>query len=305
MPVRVRWDVDFRGRPGRTKRIARQIREIAPLFVELRIEGEKGVSELSAIFTEIHKSTPKVAATIGLFPGSAAVSRRGYPIDFIWAVSAGSPFAGLLPGSARAISFTPDEDTIGALPRVLEEFAGSRALELHLPNVNAVRSLADKGHVPVPRPEQLREVARTFSKAGICLAGRKLSIHDHFLWEALRKAYPEAVGTRVEFSGCQAGSALVHVDWEGNVYPCDSLPIRLGNLIETPFAHIWRSPARQHVSAAIKEMPASCGTCGAYGGCLGGCRGLAYLASKSLDSRDPSCPVAADGSSTGDPESSS
>ena len=55
------------GRVGRPKRIARQIREIAPLFVELRIEGERGMAELSAVFTEIHKCGAKVGATAGLY----------------------------------------------------------------------------------------------------------------------------------------------------------------------------------------------------------------------------------------------
>lgn len=48
LPTRVRWEVDFRGRIGRPKRIARQIQEVAPEFVELKIEGDKGISELSA-----------------------------------------------------------------------------------------------------------------------------------------------------------------------------------------------------------------------------------------------------------------
>ncbi len=292
MPVRVRWDVDFGGRVGRPKRIARQIREIAPLFVELRIEGERGMAELSAVFTEIHKCGAKVGATAGLSHRSAAVVRWGYPIDLIWEIGAGGPFRGLLPEGARAVSFTPDEDTIGALPAVLEEFAASAALELHLPNVNAVRAVAAKGHVPVPRPGQVRDACGEIARAAIDLAGKKLVVHDYMLWKALRERFPAAVGDRVDFAGCQAGSSLVHVDWDGNVYPCDSLPIRLGNLLETPFERIWRSPAREKVFAAIKATPGACERCGAYGGCHGGCRGLAYLSAESFDARDPSCPGA-------------
>jgi GeoRSP system SPASM domain protein len=290
MPIRVRWDVDVRGRVGRPKRIARQIRGIAPLFVELRIEGEGGLSELSAIFTEIHKCNPRVAVTIGLFPKAHSALRWGYPIDFVWEIDGTRNFRNCLPDGAKAISFTPDEDTISSLPDLLEDFADSSVKELHLPNINAVRAIALKGHIPVPRPDQIRKASDEISRLELSLSGKRLVVHDYFLWKILRDVCPEDVGDRLEYSGCQAGTALAHVDWEGNVYPCDSLPIRLGNLLETPFERIWAAEARQRVAEAIKATPGDCEKCGVYGGCFGGCRGLGYLSSNSFDTKDPSCP---------------
>ncbi len=305
MPVRVRWDLDFGGRLGRPKRIARQIRDIAPLFVELRIEGERGMAELSAVFTEINKCGAKVRVTAPLSRRSAAVTRWGYPVDLVWDVGAGGPFRALLPDGARAVAFTPDADTVAALPAVLVEFAASEALSLHLPNVNAVRAVAAKGHVPVPAGGQVRDACREIARAAIDLSGKALVVHDYNIWKMLRGRFPAAVGERAEFAGCQAASTLIHVDWDGNVYPCDSLPIRLGNLLETPFEQIWRSPAREKVFAAIKATPGACGTCMAYGECLGGCRGLAYAAHDSLDAPDPSCPDAAPGGPSGQTDSRS
>ena len=293
MPARVRWDVDFDGRVGRPKRIARQIREIAPLSVDLRIEGERGMAELSAVFSEINKCGAKVHVTAGLSLRSRAAARWGYPFELVWEVGPGAPFRALLPEGARAIAFTPDADTVGALPAVLAEFAGSAARELRLRNVNAVRALAAKGHVPIPGARQMRAVCEEIARSTLDLGGRTLIVHDYFLWKALRERFPEASGDRVEFAGCQAGSSLVHVDWDGNVYPCDSLPIRLGNLLETPFERIWRSPARENLFAAIRATPGACGGCDAYSGCLGGCRGLAYAAHGSVGAPDPSCPGSA------------
>ncbi len=295
MPARVRFDVDFEGRVGRPKRIARQIREIAPLSVDLRIEGERGMAELPAVFSEINKCGAKVGVTAGLSLRTRAAVRWGYPFELAWDVGAGGPFRDLLPEGAGTIAFTPDADTIGALPAVLAEFAGSPARELRLGNVNAVRAVAAKGHVPVPAARQVREACDEIARAPVDLAGRVLVVHDYFLWKALRARFPEAAGERVEFAGCQAGSSLAHVDWDGNVYPCASLPIRLGNLLETPFERIWSAPARVNLFAVIRGTPAACGGCAAYGGCLGGCRGMAYLSSGSFDSGDPSCP-GADGS---------
>lgn len=291
MPIRVRWDVDFRGRAGRTKRIARRIREASPLFVELRVDGEKGLTEFPAVFSEIHKGDARIEATFRLSPKTAAAARRGYPIDFIWKIGAREPFTRLLPDGARAISFVPDEDTYPDLPDILEEFAESGLDTLHLPNVNAVKALAEKGHVPIPRRSQLQEAAEHIPALRVSLSGKKIVVHDFFLWRVLRGAFPNEVGERVEFSGCQAGSALAHVDWEGNVYPCDSLPILLGSLEERSFEAIWDAPARKQVLSAIRSVPAPCGSCDSLKGCLSGCRGLAYVASGTLEATDPCCTV--------------
>jgi radical SAM protein with 4Fe4S-binding SPASM domain len=276
MPTRVRWDVDFHGRAGRTKRIARQIREASPGIVELRIEGEKGISELPAVFTEIQKGNPRVEATVRLFPGSTAIAQRGYAMDFVWRVDPRAPFRSLLLPGSEAISVSIDEDSLPHLPDVLEEFAGGGARTMHLTNVNAVRALAEVGHVPVPRPGQLQEAAETISRLPISLAGKKLVIQDYFFWKLLHAVFPDEAGEKIEFSGCQAASALAHVDWEGNVYPCDSLPIRLGNLQERTFEKIWRSPARVQILEVLRASPASGGPCEPLKGCVSGCPGLAY-----------------------------
>jgi radical SAM protein with 4Fe4S-binding SPASM domain len=279
LPIHIRWDVDFRGRIGRPKRIARQIREIAPEFVELTFEGDRGISELSGIFTEIHKRNPKVEATVGLTAKATAAARWGYPITFLWAFEGGKTFSHCIPKDARAVSFTPEEETIHLLPEILEDFAESAAKELHLPNVNAIRALAAKGHIPVPRSAQFREVSEKLARSRIPLEGKRLVVHDFFLCQILRDVFPDEGGKRVEFPGCEAGTRLAYVDWDGNVYPCDSIPIRLGNLLETPFERIWRSPARLRVVEAIHSLPVDCDSCMAHSGC----RGLAHFASGGID----------------------
>lgn len=289
VPVRVRWDVDFHGRAGRTKRIARQIREASPKVVELRIEGEKGISELPAVFAEIHKCNPWIEATVRLFPGAAALAQRGYPMKFVWEVDVREPFDGLLPHGAEAISFTADESSLAGLPDVLEEFTGSRARVLHLPNVNAIRALAEVGHVPIPRIEQLQAAVESVSRLSVSLKGKSLVIHDYFLWKLFHDVLPEETGKRIGFLGCHAASALAYVDWDGNVYPCDSLPIRLGNLQEATLQRIWRSPARIQILDTLRAAPSGCEGCSQFEGCHAGCRGLAYTVSGSLSSRDPFC----------------
>lgn len=278
MPVNVRWGVDFRGRVGRSKRIAREIREIAPEVVELQIEGDRGISELPAVLAEILQCHPRVEAAVGLFPTAAAAARRGYPVTFVWTVDGGKPFAHCIPEDAHAVLFVPDEDTIRLLPTVLGEFARSGAGELHLPNVNAVRALAAKGHVPVSRPEQIREASEAIERLSLALGGKRIVVQDYGLCRFLHRAFRSDAEGCVAFSSCHGGSRVAYVDWDGEVYPCDALPIRLGNLHETSFERIWRSSARLRIAEALRASPPDCGMCATYSGCVGGCgpsRGLA------------------------------
>jgi len=97
----------------------------------------------------------------------------------------------------------------------------------------------------------------------------------------LRSVLPDGEGERVEFSGCEAGTRLVYINWEGNVYPCDSIPILLGNLLETSFEQIWCSAARQRIVEAIHSVPIDCDSCVAHSGC----RGLAHFASGNFDAK--------------------
>lgn len=290
MPVRIRWDVDFRGRSERPKRIARAIREAAPLFLELRFDGKKGVANLPAIFAEMNQGGSRIEATLRLSGETGSVATAGYPARFRWEIDPSGRFPVTLPRGASAVSFTPDEDSIGHLPDLIADFADSRAKELILPNVNAIRALKVNGSVPIPAPGQLREVSGRIAALSVPLNGKRIVVHDFFLWQALKTAFPMAVGERVEFSGCQAGTALAYVDWEGNVYPCDSLPIQLGNLLDTSFERIWRSPSREKLADTIRSTPGGCLDCADRVGCHGGCRGLAFVTDNSFACPDPSCP---------------
>ncbi len=290
MPMRIRWDVDFRGGAGRAKRIARRIREAGPLLIEPRIEGKKGISLLPAILSEFLACNPRIVATVDWFPGAGKIAERGYPMEFVWGIRSGESIPEGIPEGSAAISFIPDEETFPELPRILDEFSRSGLAELHLPNVNAVRAVAEKGHVPVPSPSRMPEAAERIRGLGLSMTGKRLLVHDFFLWKFLKECFPEEVGGRTEFSGCQAGSGLAHVDWEGNVYPCDALPLRLGNILESPLSEIWGSPARERIFEAIRSIPAACGSCDGRKECISGCRGLAYVAAGTLDAPDPSCP---------------
>ncbi len=185
--------------------------------MELEIEGEKGLEELPAVFAEIHRGNPRVEARVRLFPGASAVLRWGYPMAFVWELYPPGPIDDAIPEGAIAVSVCPDEDAMELLPEIVESFADSRVRELRLTNVNAMRALAEKGHIPIPKAEQIRVASERISRLRLSLSGRKLVVHDYFLWRALKEKFPRETGERVDFSGCQAASGLAYIDWEGNV----------------------------------------------------------------------------------------
>lgn len=291
LPIRIRWDLDSGGESGSILRIASRIREAEPLFVELSVAGEAGLRFLRPLLDALSGGFTRISVTLGLHPGASGIA-SGLPLaEVTWRIASASDFP-RLPEGAKSLSFTPDGESIGRLPGILAAFFRSGATTLHLPNINAVRALAERGRVPVPEPGQYAEVERALGEAGTVPGGRQLVVHDYFLWRVLARRFPGSIGERLEFGGCQAGGALAYVDPAGGLYPCDSLPVKLGNLGGSDsFQALWDAPGRCGLVDAIRSTPSACAGCEALPACKAGCRGMAHVAKGTLDAPDPSCPV--------------
>jgi GeoRSP system SPASM domain protein len=111
----------------------------------------------------------------------------------------------------------------------------------------------------------------------------RITIHDPFLW---RVFFP-----KVEFpnGGCQAANTLLYISPEADVYPCPTLPIKIGSLLRSSLGDLIRSEAKKVLRAGILVAPKECGQCVGLVECKGGCRGRAYHQSNSLNMPDPSC----------------
>lgn len=290
LPIRVRWDIDSLDATGPVDRIADRIREIEPLFVELSVHGPAGLRHLPALLDAFGGGFTQRLLALGPFPGAAEAAAASAGVERLWRIAGPSDLDGLPAGVSEA-SFVPDAGAIDLLPAVLEAVAGSRAAVLHLPNINAVRASAQGLTVPIPTPAQYAALERRLSASPIPLAGKRLVVHDYFLWRVLARLHPESLGERLEFGGCQAGSALAYVDPAGVLYPCDSLPIPLGNLAgDRSFQQIWDSAARVGAVDAIGKMPEPCLRCEVLPACRAGCRGMSLLSAGTLDAPDPACP---------------
>jgi GeoRSP system SPASM domain protein len=110
-----------------------------------------------------------------------------------------------------------------------------------------------------------------------------LTIHDPFLWKAFNPGIPFPQG------GCQAANTMISISGNGDVYPCPSLPVKLGTIGEATLKEIVASPLKKDFRRSLLEIPGDCRDCAEINVCRGGCRGRAYVQYGTLDGIDSSC----------------
>jgi putative heme d1 biosynthesis radical SAM protein NirJ2 len=87
--------------------------------------------------------------------------------------------------------------------------------------------------------------------------------------------------------GCLAGISYCSIIPTGDVWPCPYLPIKIGNVRETPFSEIW---ANTKVFKDMRSIAYSgkCGVCDFKNAC-GGCRARAYFYDDDYMGAEPWC----------------
>ncbi len=105
-----------------------------------------------------------------------------------------------------------------------------------------------------------------------------LRVHDLFLAEEL------GLEPFRGYAGCQAASTLAHLDAEGQLRACRSLPLPLGDLGASELVTLWAAPERRSLAAQLAAAPRACAGCSLETSCRGGCRGYAPDLA-----RDPAC----------------
>lgn len=130
--------------------------------------------------------------------------------------------------------------------------------------------------------KEQRELTVALEAAG-GTGGLTLTIHDPFLWRAFNPGVPFPQG------GCQAANTMLAIAPDGGVYPCPTLPVRLGTVGSASLKEIIASSAKKELRHRLLERPAACGGCGDLSECRGGCRGRAYVMHDSLEAEDPAC----------------
>lgn len=74
--------------------------------------------------------------------------------------------------------------------------------------------------------------------------------------------------------GCLAGTAYCCITPNGDVQPCPYLPLKVGNVLDTPFSEIWKD-AELFQELRTEKFEGKCGNCN-YKDVCSGCRARAY-----------------------------
>jgi GeoRSP system SPASM domain protein len=115
------------------------------------------------------------------------------------------------------------------------------------------------------------------------VSGLRMTIHDPFLWRAFNPGIPFPQG------GCQAANTMISVSPDGGVYPCPTLPERIGEIGALSLKEILTSSAKKELRNIILSYPTACVSCQEVVVCRGGCRGRSAVMHGSFEGIDDAC----------------
>jgi radical SAM protein with 4Fe4S-binding SPASM domain len=88
---------------------------------------------------------------------------------------------------------------------------------------------------------------------------------------------------------CTAGDRLVAVQPNGDLYPCRRMPIRVGNLMETPLRELYQHSDLFRALRDRGRLSRGCERCTYAKVCRGGLKCLSYAVTGDPFERDPGC----------------
>jgi radical SAM protein with 4Fe4S-binding SPASM domain len=88
---------------------------------------------------------------------------------------------------------------------------------------------------------------------------------------------------------CTAGECLITVQPNGDLYPCRRMPIRIGNLLETPLVDLYKESSLFRALRNRDKTSKGCQDCSYSGLCRGGLKCLSYAMTGDPFTADPGC----------------
>jgi len=98
----------------------------------------------------------------------------------------------------------------------------------------------------------------------------------------------ETDGLAAVTRGCLAGSGVCFISNRGDVQPCGYLPLKAGNVKETPFNEIWEHAPLFADLRDYNKLTGKCGAC-SYRAFCGGCRARAFYETGNYLDEEPYC----------------
>jgi radical SAM protein with 4Fe4S-binding SPASM domain len=134
--------------------------------------------------------------------------------------------------------------------------------------------------VPTGRGVKIADISPTkyesMIKAAFAKAAKhKLNVRPSCAPQFMRIAKNMGLDMSRWIRGCIAGLYYCRVYPNGDITPCPYLPIKLGNIRETPFKEIWLNSEMFRTLRDFNALKGKCGVC-EYNTVCGGCRARAY-----------------------------
>ena len=122
-------------------------------------------------------------------------------------------------------------------------------------------------------------------------AAKNLRVEDEDLYNLVKKAEKDGtIGVKsnaTKTDPCSSIFCAISIDCEGNVFPCNSIPYKVGNIYEDSICNIWNNSEKlKFIQRITKKDLLDCVGC-KYESICERCPGMALLEGKGLFSCDP------------------
>lgn len=286
-PITIYWDLPADpADTGMLRRISADIAACRPLMLQLTCGGGLLGDGAMAVLEEFSVTSVAVSLTMPLAAFSSAVAARVGELkvkEVLLSAESVADFQGMRgvfrdSSPAKGISFPVTRGNWRQLPSLVAFCREEGIARLVLP---MQRLYGGEAPFFISRVEQ-DVLAKSLAAAGGA-DGLNVTIHDPFLWRAFNPGVPFPQG------GCQAANTMIAIATDGGVYPCPTLPVRLGTLGKMSLREIIASQVKRAFRFRLRETPEECIPCREADECRGGCLGRAFAVHGTLDGADPAC----------------
>jgi radical SAM protein with 4Fe4S-binding SPASM domain len=188
-------------------------------------------------------------------------------------------------GACVQANFTAMQQNISDLPGVID-----LSEDLGADIIMVFQAIPPKGSVPLELDkEQQKYLIETIAARQKKTRALIIPVCSPQYWAWLMERKRARWGGAKAFTGCGAGNGFSYIRFDGDVWPCNFIPVSAGNVKKTPFQDIWNhAPGLQEFRRQPRGVKGVCGDC-RYEKLCGGCRGRAFIHTGDAKAADPAC----------------
>ncbi|MBI5416584.1 SPASM domain-containing protein [Candidatus Poribacteria bacterium] len=190
----------------------------------------------------------------------------------------------------KAISLSLNNNNIDEISVIVDEIRQLGIKEIILENTDIIGKKNTNKNKYTFNKEKWSDFKKTINKYHYDWnKDLNFIVHDYFIWKEFNSNLTGIQTTKGEYNGCQAGNVLAYIASNGDVYPCASMPLKIGSLKKSTFQELWALEDRKELYNAINKDVELCTNC-VFVDCKGGCRGMVYFLNNSFNYQDRLCP---------------